>query len=171
MVVWYVGVSRAGKTTLSRQLYDKLKPSTPNLVLLDGDAIRAVFQDDTDHSVPGRAENARRISQLTKLLSDQGIHVIAAVLSILPEWQRCNRKNITDYCQIYVRASMDALMARDTNGLYRGAREGRIENVVGMDIPFPEPVESDLVIENSVIKDDFSDVLEQVMMLPVIRRL
>lgn len=171
MVIWYVGLSRAGKTTLSRQLYDKLKPSIPNLVLLDGDAFRGIFQNDTDYSVAGRFENARRLSHLTKLLSDQGIHVIAAVLSIFPEWQRWNRENIEGYCQIYVRASMDALLTRDTNRLYEGAREGRIDNVVGVDIPFPEPVDSDLIIENSTSRDDFADFLEEVLKLPLLRRL
>ena len=171
MVIWYVGLSRAGKTTLSRHLYDKLKPTTPNLVLLDGDTFRGIFQNDTDYSMAGRFENARRLSQLTKLLSDQGIHVIAAVLSIFPEWQRWNRENIEDYCQIYVRASMDALLTRDTNRLYEGARQGRIDNVVGVDIPFPEPVDSDLIIENSASREDFSDFLEEVLKLPLLRRL
>ena len=53
MVTWMIGLSRAGKTTLSRLLYDKLKPNVDNLVLLDGDAIRDLFRNDVDHTIGG----------------------------------------------------------------------------------------------------------------------
>jgi len=94
MVTWMIGLSRAGKTTLSKLLYDRLKPHVNNLVLLDGDIIRELFRNDVDHTIEGRRKNAERLSHLSKFLSDQNIHVIAAVLSIFPEWQAWNRKNI-----------------------------------------------------------------------------
>jgi len=171
MVTWMIGLSRAGKTTLSQLLYKKLKPDVSNLVLLDGDAIRVLFGSDVDHTIEGRRKNAERISHLSKFLSDQNIHVIAAVLSIFPEWQAWNRKNISNYQEVYIKASMDSLEKRDTNGLYSQAKKGLMKNVVGVDIPFPEPKQPDLVIENNIETANFDSMLEKVLTLAEIRKI
>jgi adenylylsulfate kinase len=170
MVIWIIGMSGAGKTTLCDLLYDRLKPRLSNLVRLDGDALRSVFGNDVDHTIEGRRRNAARLSALTKFLSDQDIHVIAAVLSIFPEWQAWNRANVSDYAEVYVRASMDTLRRRDTKGLYRKAFAGEIPNVVGVDIPFPEPAAADIVIENDDEGGDFEAMIERVMRLDVLQR-
>ena len=128
MVIWIIGLSGVGKTTLSQLVYEKLKPSTPNLVRLDGDVIRNVFGNDVDHSVEGRLKNAERLSHLTKLLSDQGIHVIAAVLSIFPEWRKWNRENIHDYAEVYLKASIDTL--NNPRLQDEGFFKGRFESTV-----------------------------------------
>lgn len=171
MVTWMIGLSRAGKTTLSKLLYEHLKPEINNLVLLDGDAIRELFGGDVDHSVEGRRKNAERISHLSKFLADQNIHVIAAVLSIFPEWQAWNRKNIEGYQEVYIRASLDSLEKRDTNGLYLGARRGLVKNVVGVDIPFPEPERPDLVIDNNTVTSNFDSLLKEVLSLSEIKKI
>ena len=171
MVTWMIGLSRAGKTTLSKLLYDRLKPHVNNLVLLDGDIIRELFRNDVDHTIEGRRKNAERLSHLSKFLSDQNIHVIAAVLSIFPEWQAWNRKNIIAYQEIYIKASIDVLEKRDINNLYFQAKSGKIKNVVGIDIPFPEPENPDLVIENNIERSDFSSMLEEVLSLKDIKKL
>jgi adenylylsulfate kinase len=171
MVTWMIGLSRAGKTTLSKLLYDRLKPQVNNLVLLDGDIIRELFRNDVDHTIEGRRKNAERLSHLSKFLSDQNIHVIAAVLSIFPEWQAWNRKNIIAYQEIYIKASIDVLEKRDINNLYFQAKSGKIKNVVGIDIPFPEPENPDLVIENNIERSDFSSMLEEVISLKEIKKL
>ncbi len=171
MVIWFIGLSRAGKTTLSKLLYKKLKPNNKNLVLLDGDSIRNLFKNDIDHSLEGRYKNAERLSYLSKFLADQNIHVIAAVLSIFPEWQEWNRNNIKNYQEIYIKASMDVLQKRDKNNLYLNAREGKIKNVVGIDIPFPEPKNPDLIIENNIDRDDFSSMINKVLSLEIIKNL
>ncbi|MCA9408039.1 MAG: adenylyl-sulfate kinase [Candidatus Omnitrophica bacterium] len=168
MVIWFIGLSRSGKTTLSKLLYQRLKPQMNNLILLDGDIVRTLFKNDVDHSVAGRRRNAERLSNLSKFLSDQGVHVIAAVLSIFPEWQKWNRENIKDYSEVYVKVSMDTLIKRDAQKLYAPALAGEMMNVVGVDIPFPEPKYSDLVLENNEPRENFDDLLDQILELPVI---
>jgi cytidine diphosphoramidate kinase len=170
MVVWMIGLSGAGKTALSLALHDKLKPRIPNLVRLDGDVIRAVFGNDVDHTVEGRRRNAERLSALSKFLADQNIHVIAAVLSIFPEWRAWNRANMTDYAEVYVKASMDTVRRRDTKGLYARALRGEIPNVVGVDIPFPDPESPELIIENDTENGEFDKMVERMMRLDVVRR-
>ena len=63
-----------------------MKKDISNVVLLDGDVLRQIFGNDADHTINGREKNARRLSNLSKFLSNEGIHVVAAV-SIFPEWQ------------------------------------------------------------------------------------
>lgn len=170
MVVWLIGLSGAGKTTLSRLIYQRLKPSAPNLVLLDGDVMRELFPD-LDHSLEGRRRNAERLSRLSRFLSEQGIHVIAAVLSIFPEWQRWNREHIENYTQVYLRADLARLTARDSKGLYRRAEEGELKNVVGVDLPFPEPYQSDLEIDMTELREKFDEEIERILALPALQAL
>jgi len=171
MVIWFIGLSGSGKTTISKLVYDELKKKIPNLVRLDGDVLRDVFGNDAGHTVEGRLKNAIRISNLTKMLADQNIHVIAAVLSIFPEWQKWNRENIDNYAEVYLKASMSSLRQRDIKDLYEPAFNGLIKNVVGVDIPFPEPEQADLIIDNDAERDNFDDLIEKVFDLKVVRDL
>ena len=165
MVIWVIGLAGAGKTTLSQMLYDQLKPRLENLVLLDGDALREVFNNDVDHSVEGRRKNAERLSNLSKFLSDQGIHVIASVLSIFPDWQQWNRENLKDYRQVYLDVSMDTLLRRNNRSFYQEAINVKVKNVVGIDIDFPQPFASDLVLDNNTDSEDFQVFVDQVLSL------
>jgi adenylylsulfate kinase-like enzyme len=146
MIIWLIGMSGSGKTTLATRLYEQLKPTTPALVRLDGDVVRDVFGNDVEHSIEGRYRNAERISQMCKMLDAQGIHVIAAVLSIFPEWQSWNREHFSRYFEVYLDIPLDVLRSRDTKGLYAAADLGELKNMVGYDIPFPPPASPDMVI-------------------------
>ena len=147
MIIWLIGMSGSGKTTIARELYARLKPTLPHLVYLDGDDFREMFRNDVDHTVEGRRKNAERISHTCRMLDRQGIHVIAAVLSIFPEWQQWNRDTFSDYFEVYLDVPLETLEARDVKGLYASARAGRIPDVVGIDIPFLAPPRPDLVID------------------------
>jgi len=169
MVIWIIGLSGTGKTTLATQVVDRLRQMNEKVVLLDGDLIRNLFGNDVDHTIEGRQRNAERLSVLTKFLADQGIHVVAAVLSIFPEWRRWNRDNISDYSEVYIKASMETLLRRDIKNLYAKAMKGEIVNVVGVDIPFPEPENPELVIENDLDRVEFKEFIDNIMSLDVVR--
>lgn len=169
MVIWIIGLSGTGKTTLASQVVERIRQLNGKVVLLDGDLIRTLFGNDVDHTIEGRRRNAERLSVLSKFLADQGINVVAAVLSIFPEWRRWNRENISDYSEVYIKASMQTLLRRDIKNLYARAAKGEIVNVVGVDIPFPEPENPDLVIENNVDLLDFQELTDRIMSLGAVR--
>ena len=162
-------MSGTGKTTLANQVVERIRQSNGKVVLLDGDLIRTLFGNDVDHTIEGRRRNAERLSVLSKFLADQGIHVVAAVLSIFPEWRRWNRQNIPDYSEVYIKASMQTLLRRDIKNLYARAARGEIVNVVGVDIPFPEPENPDLVIDNDVDRLDFKELTDRIMSIDAVR--
>ena len=162
MVIWLIGLSGSGKTTLREAHYQRLQPRHANLVLLDGDAFREVFRD-VDHTIEGRRRNAERISNLCKVLDGQGIHVIAAVLSLFPEWQAWNRANFSSYFEVFLDLPLKTLKERDTKDLYASAEAGRMPDVVGIDIPFPHPAAPDLVIDKPAQDDGVEDCLDAIL--------
>ena len=171
MVLWIIGMSGSGKTTIAREFYNKTKSKINNLVLLDGDILRDVFANDADYTIEGRYKNASRISKLSNMLANQDIHVVAAVLSIFPEWQKWNRENLKDYTEVYLKVSLEKLKERDIKNLYKPASEGKIKNVVGIDIPFPEPANSDLVVDNTKDRTNYDDIMNQILSLNNIKKI
>ena len=148
MVVWIIGLSGAGKTTLAHEVVRLVREKQPNVVLLDGDAVRSVFGNDLGHSLEDRRVNAQRLCNLGKFLDDQGIHVVCAILSLFPETREWNRKNLRDYFEVFVQAPIEQLIARDSKGLYGAYQRGEIKNVAGLDLDFPVPESANLVISN-----------------------
>ena len=170
MVLWIIGLSGSGKSTLAGHVVNRLRQSIENVVLLDGDVIRTLFGNDVDHSMEGRRCNAERLSHLSKFLAEQNIHVVAAVLSMFPEWQLWNRENIPDYSEVYMRALMQTLLKRDIKNLYARALKSEISNVVGIDLPFPEPESPELLINNDEELSDFNELTDKVMSLEVVKK-
>jgi len=170
MVIWIIGLSGSGKSTLANHLVKNIRGRNMKIVLLDGDIIRKLFGNDIDHSIEGRKKNAERLSKLSFFLSEQGIHVVAAVLSIFPEWRSWNRENISNYSEVYVQASIETLLKRDIKNLYKPALDGKIKNVVGVDIPFPEPEKPDLVIDNNTELTSFDELVSRILSIDLVKR-
>ncbi len=148
MVIWLIGLSGAGKSVTSKIIYEKIKARHKNTVLLDGDILRVVWGDDLGHDLKGREKNAERLSHLSRFLDQQGIHVVAAVLSIFPKWRLWNRDNFSEYHETFLDVDFDELVRRDSKGLYALAREGNTQNVVGVDLDFPRENTWDLQIDS-----------------------
>ncbi len=143
MIIWVTGMSGAGKTTLCEALFELAKPRVPELLLLDGDVVRAVFGGELGFSEPERRVQIGRIQRLAKMLDEQGAVVLVAALYAHPDLLADNRRNFSAYFEVYVRASMQLLESRDSKGLF-GAK---VPNVVGVDIPWHEPAHPDMTID------------------------
>ena len=144
MVVWIIGLSSAGKTTLGQELVRQWRLQAQNTVLVDGDQIRAALgaAHPEPFSVDGRKANARRISELCLWLDQQQVNVVCCILSIFPEMRDEYRQRYSDYREVFLDAPLSVLMARDDKGVYRGDRGP----VVGVDLPFPAPTAADIRI-------------------------
>ena len=167
MVVWIIGLSGAGKTTLANEVVAHVRRVQRNVILIDGDVVREIFGNDLGHTMEDRRTNARRICQLGKLLDDQDIHVVCAILSLFPETRKWNRENLKNYYEVFIDAPMRDLVQRDAKGIYRKFNSGEIRDVAGMDIEFPRPDNADLTISNSNSREvllGFSKVIAEKIM-------
>jgi len=165
MVIWIIGMSGAGKTTVALDVVESIRKTGKDVVLLDGDAVRDLLDNDVDHSIDGRRKNAERISKFTSFLDKQGINVVVSVLSIFPDLRVWNRQNIERYYEVYIKVSLENLIERDIKNLYKPAINGEIKNVVGVDIEFPEPKDADLIIDNNLYTSDFRNIVKQIINL------
>jgi len=146
MVIWVLGLSGAGKTTLCQAIFQLLKPQMPGMVVLDGDVVRQAFGQDLGHNEADRIRQFQRLQGMAKVLADQKFSVIVAAVysnKALLDW---NRKNLKGYFEVYVDASLETVKRRDSKGLYKAAEEEKIRDVVGIDIPFRAPSNPDVVV-------------------------
>jgi cytidine diphosphoramidate kinase len=148
-VFWITGLSGAGKTALASRLVPRLERAGLKPLLLDGDALREIFGGSFGHDVDERRRAAFCYARLCRELSRQGATVVCATISMFEAVREWNRANIPLYIEVYLKASIDHLVAQDDKGLYRRALAGELKNVVGVDIEVEEPLHPDLVFERA----------------------
>jgi adenylylsulfate kinase len=152
-VVWFTGLSAAGKSTIAHHLEKDLFDRGIRAYVLDGDNVRHGINANLGFSREDRKENLRRISEVAKLYVDAGIVVLAAFISPYRE-DRAYIKEIVgpdDFFEVYVKCSLNVCENRDPKGLYKKARAGLIKNYTGIDAPYEEPLEADLEIDTEAL--------------------
>ena len=147
-VDWITGLSGAGKTTIGREYYSHLKSSRDNVVFLDGDELRKIMGEEYGYELHDRKKLAYRYARLSKMLSEQGIHVVIATISMFNEVREWNRSNIANYVEIYIKVPLEILIERDQKNIY----SRKEENIVGFNIKMEEPKNPDIVIFNDGLK-------------------
>jgi adenylylsulfate kinase len=158
LVIWLIGLSGAGKTTIGRHIHELWKKESPNTVFVDGDEIRAIFKHDKigdSYTVESRRKNADRICEICAWLDKQDINVVCCILSIFEESRQWNRQTFSKYFEVYISIPMEISKKRDYKNLYKDAEMGKIKDVVGVDIPFIPPVKPNYVFDNSADNIDF----------------
>ena len=148
LVIWISGLAGSGKSTISRELYNIIKQEIPNVVYLDGDGFREIFSINK-FDKDSRIEVAYNRANLCNLLSQQGIVVIASTISLFNEVYEHNRNIFKNHLEVYIQCSMEELIKRDQKGLYTGAIEGKIKDVVGIDIKYDTP-NPNIIIDNNI---------------------
>ncbi|MDZ4713306.1 MAG: adenylyl-sulfate kinase [bacterium] len=161
-VIWFTGLSGSGKSTLANKLEEKLFEKKIPTYLLDGDNIRLGLNKDLSFTEQDRKENIRRIGEVSKLFVDSGIVVLTAFISPFRAERNSVRELLdsNDFIEVFVKCSLDVCEDRDVKGLYKKARSGEIKNFTGIDSPYEEPADPEIVIDtNKMSPEESVDLL------------
>jgi len=148
LTIWFTGLSGSGKSTLANQLELAFFKEGLQVYILDGDNIRLGLNSDLNFSEEGRKENIRRIAEVARLFNDAGIIVISAFISPFKSDRELAKKIIGEdsFIEAYVNTPLSVCEQRDVKGLYRKARNGEIKHFTGIDSPFEEPGNADILL-------------------------
>lgn len=146
--VWMTGLSGSGKSTLARLLEAALFERGCHAYVLDGDNVRHGLNRDLGFSPEDRAENIRRIGEVSKLFVDAGAIVVTAFISPYRADRDQARALMAggDFIEVHVDCSLEACEARDTKGLYQKARRGEVKEFTGISAPYEAPASPEIVV-------------------------
>ena len=146
--LWFTGLPCSGKSTIADAVAKELREKGLKAERLDTDIIRRHLWRELGYSKEDRDENIRRVTFLAKLLTRNGIAVLASFVSPYRELRAHARKEIGDFVEVYVKCPLEVCMERDTRGMYKKALAGEIENFTGISDPYEEPLDAEVMIES-----------------------
>ena len=148
-VVWFTGLSGAGKSTVAGALAAELARRGRHAELLDGDDVRTHLSKGLGFSKEDRDTNIRRIGYVARLVARSGGVAITAAISPYREVRDEVRAQTPDFVEVYMRCPIETLAERDVKGLYRKALAGEIANFTGVSDPYEEPLHPEVVCDTS----------------------
>ena len=148
-MIWFTGLSGAGKSTVANALDTLLFQNNKHTYLLDGDNVRHGLNKDLAFSDIDRVENIRRIGEVGKLFVDAGLIALSAFISPFRSDRQMVRNlfPVGEFIEVYICTALEVCELRDPKGLYKKAREGKIKNFTGIDSAYEAPTEPELVID------------------------
>jgi bifunctional enzyme CysN/CysC len=152
-VLWFTGLSGAGKSTIANLVEKKLARMNRHTFLLDGDNVRHGLNKDLGFTDADRVENIRRIGEVAKLMTDAGLIVITAFISPFRAERRMVREMMAggEFIEIFIDTPLAEAEARDVKGLYKKARTGQLKNFTGIDSPYEPPEHAELRIDTTAM--------------------
>lgn len=138
-VLWFTGLSGAGKTTIADRVFEILSENIDRIERLDGDVVREHLTSDLGFSREHRDENIKRICFLSKLLSRNGVVVVASFIAPYSHHREMLRQTVNNFIEVFVDAPLEVCELRDPKGIYKRVRAGEIELFTGIDDPYDIP--------------------------------
>ena len=145
--VWFTGLSGSGKSTLANRLAEVLKRRGQSVEVIDGDVIRRSLSKGLGFSKEDRDENIRRVGHVCSYLTATERVAIAACISPYSSIRNRNRELIGDFIEIFCKCSVQACAARDVKGMYAKAFAGQIKGFTGVDDPYEEPENAEVIVD------------------------
>ena len=152
-LLWFTGLSAAGKSTIANAVDYKLNHKNIHTYLLDGDNVRHGLNTSLGFSAEDRTENIRRIGEVGKLMVDAGLIVCTAFISPYRRDRDSVRETMPSgrFIEIFVDASLATCESRDPKGLYKQARAGEIQHFTGIDDPYEAPENPEIVLDSNTL--------------------
>lgn len=147
VTVWFTGLPSSGKSTIARMVERELRSAGLKVELLDGDVVRTNLSKGLGFSREDREINIKRIGFVCHLLTRNGIIAIASAISPYRETRDYNRRMIGSFIEVFVKTDQAVCEKRDVKGLYKKARAGEITGFTGVDDPYEEPENPEIVCE------------------------
>jgi bifunctional enzyme CysN/CysC len=162
-ILWFTGLSGAGKSTIADLLEQSLHRLGRHTILLDGDNIRHGLNRDLGFTDEDRVENIRRIAEVAKLMVEAGLVVLVSFISPFRSERRMARQMVgpDEFIEIYVDTPIEICEARDPKGLYRLARTGKLPNLTGIGSPYEVPENAEIVL--NAAEQGPADLVEPLM--------
>src|SRR5207253_2876434 len=150
-VLWFTGLSGAGKSTISNLVEKRLHARGLRTYLLDGDNVRHGLNKDLGFTAADRVENIRRVAEVAKLMVDAGVIVITAFISPFRAERQMARELLGEgeFIEVFVDTPLAVAEARDPKGLYKKARRGELKNFTGIDSPYEAPPSPEIRIDTT----------------------
>ena len=155
-VVWLTGLSGAGKSTIANLVEKRLQADGRHTYLLDGDNVRHGLNKDLGFTEEDRVENIRRVAEVSKLMVDAGLIVLVSFISPFRAERRMARDLMEDgeFVEVYVSTPLAVAEQRDVKGLYAKARAGQLKNFTGIDSPYEEPENAEIVVDTTAMSPE-----------------
>jgi adenylylsulfate kinase len=166
-VIWFTGLSGAGKTTIARDLEPRLRDAGYRVELLDGDAVRETLSKGLGFSREDRDTNIRRIGFVANLLAKNGVLVLVSAISPYRDARREVLEAAERSLEVFVDAPLEVVSARDVKGLYAKAIAGEIKHFTGVSDPYEAPTKPDLHLHTDLesLEQSVARVLEKMVQL------
>jgi adenylylsulfate kinase len=157
-LIWFTGLPSSGKSTIAHLLEKELFSQGIRTYVLDGDNVRHGLNSNLGFNREDRRENLRRIVELSKLMMDAGLIVLAAFVSPYKKDREYVRSRFNDdnFLEIYVKCSIEECERRDPKGNYKKARAGIIKDYTGISSPYEKPENPDLLIDTEILSIESS---------------
>lgn len=154
-VLWFTGLVQSGKTSVADAVYKELKEKGYKVERLDGDIVRKHLWPDLGFSPEDKNTNIRRVGFLAKILSRNGIGVIASFISPYKAQREGVRKEVENFIEVFCNCPLEVCEARDKTGLYQKAKRGEVKNFTGISDPYekPEKPEIELFTDKESIQE------------------
>lgn len=144
MVLWFTGLPSSGKSSIAREVFQRLLDRGVPVELLDGAEVRESLSRGLGFAPEDREEHLRRMGYVAKLLSRNGVIVICAAVSPYRATRAEIRANVTNFIEVFVDCPVDVAERRDTEGWYARARRGEVQDFTGVNAPYEAPVAPEL---------------------------
>ncbi|GAB3629952.1 adenylyl-sulfate kinase [Pandoraea terrae] len=155
-IVWFTGLSGAGKSTIANLVERKLHALHKHTYLLDGDNVRHGLNRDLGFADADRVENIRRVAEVSRLMLDAGLIVLVSFISPFRAERAMARSLVQpgEFVEVFIDTPLEVAEGRDPKGLYKKARQGQLKHFTGLDSPYERPEQPELHIDTTQVSPE-----------------